>query len=536
VTDVMGNTSLPNASNPVVLSAIPLTWTASQPTVIAVGGGCMESCSVTTPSPGAGSVTASCSPPTCNIGYPEVPLTLSSPSALATCAQFFQLPSCEPFIPVPVYSSPVLLPGQTVPQGAAAISGLATGSSSSTSVLATSNGCQNPQQVNPLDCTTAIYSVTTSKNTAGGATSLPDAPNSLLFDLGGDRAFMGSEIAAVQINPANLGTSNNAFSSVGAVTGKVLAVSNNGSMAIFSDTRLVPNQVFVVNTANATLPVVALNIAAASAAAFSPDGIKAFIFGLDSNGNPNLYIYSTIQALQTIPLPANTTVNTITFSANGAFTYVVEPLHGGSGSAFTVVNNCDNQIFADTISGNNFVPLSSTPVAFKALPDGVHFLALETNGTIDYITASITGIPTASPTKPAAPLCPMTVGHTVKNISLGQGTFQPIDVFASPDGTLLYVLASDRSSVLVYNFATGATTGIELVGNATPLSGYMTADAGTIAIAGSDGMLHSVSTANGGIDMIPPLSFPNLPNYLNSFCTFTPASGPCTLNLLAVKP
>ena len=79
LTDVMGKSSLPNSNNDIVLSKIPLTWTSSQP---ASGGAPRPLASqnlrpFTTPLPGAGSVTASCSPPTCNIGYPFVPTTLS---------------------------------------------------------------------------------------------------------------------------------------------------------------------------------------------------------------------------------------------------------------------------------------------------------------------------------------------------------------------------------------------------------------------------------------------------------------------------
>jgi hypothetical protein len=60
-------------------------------------------------------------------------------------------------------------------------------------------------------------------------------------------------------------------------------------------------------------------------------------------------------------------------------------------------------------------------------------------------------------------------------------------------------------------------------------------DGGTIVVAGTDGMVHEVSTALGGTDMLQ-ISFPNLPDYLNAFCTFTPSSGPCTLTTVLVKP
>ena len=61
---------------------------------------------------------------------------------------------------------------------------------------------------------------------------------------------MGSDYGAVLINPANFGTSNSPFTGLGTITGKVLASSNNGSTAVFSDTIHTPNQVYIVNAGN----------------------------------------------------------------------------------------------------------------------------------------------------------------------------------------------------------------------------------------------------------------------------------------------
>jgi DNA-binding beta-propeller fold protein YncE len=348
---------------------------------------------------------------------------------------------------------------------------------------------------------------------------------------------MGSDYGTQLINPANLGSANSAFTPLSTVTGKVLAISTNGSIALFSDTLHTPNEVLVVNTSNPTsTSVTTLNISGASAASFSPDGLKAFIFGFDGTGNPNLYVYSALQALQVIPLPPQTTVNTIAFSTNGAFAYVAEPSLGGGAPAVSVFNTCDNKVFTDTLTGLHDIPLSAPPIAFKALPDGVHFVVLESGGIIDYITATITGVPAATLTTPSSLLCPMTVGHAPpQKINLGQGTIQPINFFISADGTLLYVLASDRASILVYNFNTNSVSGIQLAGNATPVSADMTSDASTILVAGSDGLLHQVTTGLGGSDMVQ-ISFPNVPNFLNPFCSMDPAQGPCTLNLVAAKP
>jgi hypothetical protein len=551
LTDVFGNSSLPNTDDAPVLSKVPLTWTGTQPQVLSPGSGCTQSCTLTMPNVGAGAITASCSPPTCNVGFPYVPPALSTTQNLASCLAYLQsvgtalgqpafpqIRSCEPFIPLPVYASPLNI--QPPPsQPTAAISGLVTGTTAAASILAASFGCGAEA---PATCQTGLYNFPTAKASTGIANMTPTPPTSLLYDLNGDKLYMGSDYGVDMINPGNLGTSTSAFTPLGTVTGNILAISVNGANAVFSDTFHTPNQVYVVSTTSSSTPFTALNIYNASAAGFSPDGLRAYIFGYDSNNNPNIFVYSALQSLQSIPLPTSTTVSSIAFSTNAAFAYAVEPDLSGVGPAVSVYNVCNDQPIVDNVTGLSYVPLAAPPVAFKVLPDGVHFIALETNGTFDYITATIAGVtPVATQLLYANSLCPQTVGHTVQNYSLNQGNITPIDFFASPDGSLLYVLASDRNSILIYNFGLTQTTGgIQLVSTSngipvTPLADSMSVDAGTIAVAGSDGMIHEITTANGGFDSIQvPLS--DLPNYLNPFCTFTPASGPCTLDFVAVRP
>lgn len=499
VTDVFGNQ----------LSKVPLTWTASQPGSVTAASGCLQSCTISTPLPGSGAVTATCAPPSCNIGFPLAPAGISAP-----------------FIPLPVYAT-------------TAISGTVSGSTAAATILATSLGCAKES---PTTCTTGIYSFSTSKAATGSASPMPVTPNSLIPSLAGDKFYVGSDFGAQVMTPANLGTQNSAFSGLGTVTGRVLAVSPNGNLAIFSDALHRPNQVYVVNESNASAPTVsALNISESSAAAFSPDSTKAFIFGLDSNNNPTLYVYSSVQALQVIPLAPNTTVNSIAFSTNGAFAYLVEPSLGGGNPAISVFNTCDNQPIVDTVTGLSDIPLDGTPLSFRVLADGTHFLVLEAGGSFEYFSAKITPIPTATLTNPPTPatsLCPMKVGHTkLPPINLDQGTIDPINFFLSADGTLLYVPARELNSILVYNFSSGGRSGIQLIGstNPTPVAADMTVDAGTIMVAGSDGLVHQVTTANGGFDQAQ-FGFPDLANYLNPFCTFTPDSGACTFDYVAAKP
>jgi len=529
VTDVMGNSSLPNTDGAPVLASIPLMWTSSAPAVVATGTGCTLSCSLATPSAGAAAITASCSPPSCNAGFPLAPAVLFS----SACTQFLQaqfpnINSCQQFIPVPVYSSPLPplpgLPPPPPPPAIPALAGLVTGAPSASNAIATSLGCAH---LSPINCNTSLYSISTAGGSPGGEIAIPVSPNSLLFDLAGDKAYLGSDFGVQAVTPGNLGTNNNPFTSESTITGKVLAVSPNGAVAIFSDTLHLPNQVYLLNTSNPTSSqATALNISGATTAGFSQDGLKAFIFGFDGNGNPNLYVDSPLQGLQTIHLPALTTVSSIVFSTNGAFAYVVSPSLGGGNPAVSVLNTCNNQ-FAP---GAGF-PLAAPPVSFKVLPDGLHLVALESNGNIEYITASITGIPPATLTDPANSLCPMTVSHTVQPINLGQGSIHPINLFSSADGSLLYVVASDRNSILVYDFNSGPGGGIQLANNATPVAADITADSSFILVAGSDSLLHRVSTGAGGIDQTS-IQFPNLPNVLNPFCT----NAPCTLDFVLARP
>jgi hypothetical protein len=152
----------------------PLTWTSSAPAAITAGTattGCSAAatCAVANPQPGAAAITAACTPPTCNVGFPLNPAGLP-----------------PLYVPQPVY--PVN-----------AISGLVTGAPVSTSVLATSRDCYSNSF-----CTVALYDIATSANIASGPSSMPTPPNSLKFDSAGDKAYAGSQFGAFLITAANL--------------------------------------------------------------------------------------------------------------------------------------------------------------------------------------------------------------------------------------------------------------------------------------------------------------------------------------------
>src|SRR3981081_4119762 len=382
VVDVFGNT----------LSKVPLTWSSSEPAALSAGTGCSgQTCSITTAQPGAGSVTASCSPPTCNIGFPLSPVPVGLGAE---------------FVPLPVYST-------------SAISGVVHGTTTSTTVLATSLDCQGNHY-----CAAYLYNIATSNNLATNPTAMPTPPNSLLLDLAGDKAYAGSNYGAFLVASGSLGGTSNPFTSFGTVTGTVLAVSPNGNVALISDTAHTPNQVYVVNTTNSSSPsVTALNINGAITGGFSPDGLKAFIL---ANGGSSLYIYSALQSLQG-PISLAVPASQVAFSTNGAFGYV-SGAPSGNTPALTAFNLCDNKVATDVNHLQQIIPLNATPAFLRTIPnahlegrdnmsqlfpDGMHLLAVDNLG-IDVVTAvnSVTSAVLANPPTSLGS-CPQVVTHTM---------------------------------------------------------------------------------------------------------------------------
>jgi WD40 repeat protein len=373
---------------------------------------------------------------------------------------------------------------------------------------------------------------------------------------------MGSEFGAIAINPTNFGSNASPFTSLpasgtprGLVSGKVLAVSSSGSFAVFSDTVSTPNQVYVVSTASAPNST-SLNINSATAAAFSPDGLKVFILG---NGGNTLYVYSGLQSLQPpISLPAPAT--SIVFNSTGSFALLAG---GAAASNLATYDTCDNfpvSLSAGAVPGPPLflkmvpavdVPLNSTfgGILIPNLePAGLDFFFGLDNTGIDIIatTSSLLPLPLPAGSFSLTTLCPqagvnehlVTLAQTPApattfapvHINIGQGTFHPINFFLSPDATHAYIVTSDLG-ILVYDFSTNSTSKIPLLNNATAVAADIAADGSLIYVAGSDGLLHQINTAVA-VDQ-NQTSFSPLPNSSNNFC-FTGTN--CALNIVAVKP
>jgi len=518
----------------------PLTWSSTEPGAVSVAANCVDllNCTATTAGPGAGIVTASCSPPSCNIGFPLVPENLPPTTAAL-------------YTPVPVYA-------------ATAISGVVNGVPGTTGVIASSLDCTAI-----FECSVSFYNVSTSTNVPGSPVGMPTPPNSLMFDPAGDKAFVGSNFGVFTINTASIGSANNPFGGLGTFTGKILAVSPNGQLSVFSDTVHTPNQIFVTNSSGGSAAAVSnFAISGAVAAAFSPDATKAFIVacipGLvpctSSTGN-TLFVYSTLQAMQTIPLTAP--ASAVTFSSTGAFAFVTG---GSTASSVTTFNTCNNALSTPPPPNppNPYViTLPAEPLFLDVLPaasapppvvnvllspefnaTGLDVMIALDNTGIDLFATDAVVLGEGQPPTPNPPCSqyiqeatnPVThVPFPPQHFNFGVGTFHPVSFFVSPDGSKAYVVATDFSTILVFDFNTGSVSGsIPLLGNALPVSASFTEDGTLIYVAANDGTLHEVNTQSA-VD-VQQISFPDLPNVNNAFCGFGAATIACNLDLVGVKP
>jgi hypothetical protein len=452
------------------ITQVPLTWSSSQSASVSVSNGAATSAGAG----GAAAIVASCTPPTCNIGF---------------------LPS------LPVYPENVVtVAGSTTTTGGSGGSGGSSGSTTpATTLFVTSTGCGTS-----IDCFTGIAVVNVPANTVGTPGVLHFPPNSFVFDAKGDKAYLGTNsglLGSAGLIVLNPGANPPTLTSFVSAPGKVLAVSPDGGKVVISDTTDIPNEVFIFDTNSNTPTTYA--ITGATAADFSPDSLKAYIIA-----GSTLYVYSKVDGLQTIPLSA--TANDVSFLSEGAFAY----LAGGSPSAVTVRRTCDNGS-ADTLT------TPATPAFIKTLPDATQVLAVDPP-SIDLIAVNTT---------PSG--CTPTVSDSFSSVNLGQGNFVPTQLIVSEDGHAAYILASNLNSVLVFNISGQLPSSISLAGNATPVQAALTPDGMLLYVVASDGLVHVLSTVSGGD--FQQIAFPQ-GFYFCENSVGGSAGFPCNPDLLALQP
>jgi hypothetical protein len=441
-----------------------LTFSSSESAAVSI----TSSGSARAATSGAGAfITATCTPPTCNIGIlPTLPVYPESGIHIAVS------------------------PSQS------------SSTAATNAVWVTTTGCANA-----VGCTTTIVPIKTPDYTVGDSVGLPSTPNSFVFSHTGNRAYLGTDGGALGTRGLMVFVPNATSGPVtqyASVPGKVLAVSDDGSRAIVSDTTDTPNQVYVFDCGTSSggaatsgacgsASAATLNITGATAAAFSPDGLKAFIVANSGNAS-TLYIFSTLDALETIPLSTSATANDVAFLPSGSFGYIA----GGAPNAVSVVATCHPV----ASPGVATVATPGTPLMIRALPDG-KFMALDPPN-VDFITAQTSGSGGCTYSRPypgatGGPLIPGTlaVSNAVTTTGLGLGNFTPAQLIVSPDASTAYITIATQSHVVVFDILNKVSTGIPLSGGATPLNASLAEDGALLYVGASDGTVHVLDTTLG---------------------------------------
>ena len=469
-----------------ILTKPPLTWSSSNSAAVTVPTGTQDktTATITGTAGGGASVIASCTPPACNSGL---------------------FPSQPVYPPQPI--SVIVTPKTTA----------------TSTAWVTSTQCVDPDTGLPrLNCGAILTQVNGTDGKIGSSIFLPNTPNSILFAPGGTRAYVGSRLAMMIVDPA--ATSGSTAQVVG-VNGTVLAVSRDGTRVVVAGrdqlSTPVPNRVFIFNQSNTT--AITLQIPNATAAAFSPDGLKAFI--VSSTGSAaNLYAVSTVDAQKgPISLAPLTSANGLIFAPNGAFA-----LASGLPHTITPVGTCNNAVLPSLTT-------PGVPLFLTAIPDATHLIALDPP-SIDILSYT-SSVGDCASTFPSVTL------SLDSSTNLGQGDFTPITMQVASDGSKAYVVAEGLSSVLVFDITAKTTSAIPLVDNGVPLSASLSTDGRQLYVATD--CPSASKDATTGKCTIPTLHILDTTigsdvqqvKFDNNFCTnIDNLTLFCTPNLVAVKP
>ena len=453
ITDIAGNVITP-----------ALTWSSSDPTVASVS----TTGVVTSANAGGSSITASCIPPGCNVN---------------------------------------LTPMQAI-YPAGSIQATYTGTTSTPFGVFVST--MSPQCAAKPNCEALLVPITGTPASAGTGVALPSMPNSLRFEPKGATAFLGSQQGLIRVVAA---ASPPTITPIPSVKGKLLAISPDGTRLIVADNQSVVKQVFIYN--NTAGSSTNLLISGATAAAFSPDGLKAFIVA-----GTSLYVYSAQAPLQVGTLPAAGT--DADFLANGMFGFVAQ---GSGGTSY--VATCDDP---STPLSSQISNISAAANFIRALPDSSGMIGLAPPD-LTFIHAAITGFPLPVGANGCpAPLGGISLSPTVTSFDLGQGVFNPIAFLMASDGQKIYIVP-DAGDVIVYDIPGNQVTFRSLVGNPHPLAAALAPDGQTLYVSADDSQVHIINTVSGGdLTQVPVPS--------SSLCTVTTGGPPpkCLPDLLEVRP
>ena len=447
------------------ITGVPLKWSSSQPTSVSAVAGAVTAViitgTVTASAAGGASIIASCTPPACNIGF-------------------------QPSLPIYPQSSIGVVVTPT-----------STSTAASGTLFVTTDGCRT---IN--GCIATLVPLTLPANTIGTATNLPAVPNSLVLTPDATTAYLGTDLGELGTKGLmKFVVSGASLSQTTSVAGKVVAVSPDGNKLVISDI-VDPDsspQVFIFDTVSNTASAIPVAAGTSVAADFSPDSLKAFVVA-SSGSASTLYVYSKVDALQTIPL--TTAGRDVAFLPSGNFGYIA----AGTIPELSLAPTCDNPP-PGTAPLIQTTPTTAPPLLIRPVVDG-RMATAEPPG-IEFFTPTVNGngcaFPRPYPGAAGSPPIPgdLTASNTASFFNLGAGNFIPRQLIISQDGSAAYIVANDPNNnplgiILVFDIPGRTSSAISLTGNAIPLQAALTPDGTVLYVGASDGAVHAVSTVAGG--------------------------------------
>jgi hypothetical protein len=336
----------------------------------------------------------------------------------------------------------------------------------------------------PSGTSPTLVPIDTSANTAGTAITLPGVPNSIVISAGGARGYLGTSAGLVTLDPA----ANSVTLVEPGIVGAVLAVSSNGTKAIFSNAANDPSTGMPIEPtpANQRLWVFdqpsnslqSFIVPGAVAAAFDNDGFKAFVAA--SNGN--VYVFSPALALQTLN-PGGSPKDVASLSSD-PFVFMA------NSSAVNVFATCNNAQLPD-------LAVTSSPQFVQPILNSDTILVANATG-LDVETVTVT--------PPVSGFCPPQLSFSNNFIDFGLGAFTAHQLIVGSFGVRAVVLPAGINKVLVGQLQGGPPILISLPAGATePIAGAMVRDLNTlwVSVAGTNTVDKIDLINNADIAQIP---------------------------------
>lgn len=538
-----------------IVSKPPLTWSTSNPESVSFStltNSTGTNTATARSNLGGSAVTASCSPPSCNIGIlpgvtvPSPPATPGGPTG----------PGAPDPTAMPIYvfasdglvSSLNPLPGY----GAISIDVISNSSPPTYTGYAATNQCGDTTN----GCTSVMFAITpntTGANPIGVNVVLPRTPNSMMFNHQ-SRVYFGSYQGLMYVDVGGSAPTASMVSSAStpcnvALCGTVLAISNDGKQVVVSD-NTVPTapQIYIYNTSTSTATTTDLVLpsnAVVTAASFSPDQSKIFIL----TQGETMYVYSTVNAFNYVSAVASGT--DVAFSADGSFAYVA----GGAGSSGTVApfSTCaitdspSIQLASGVTTLGPVLQIFPSPTVQHLTQSGVEVISQNVYvlepPNLQVVTAEFTQSGIGQFTCNPPNMVSFSVNPTPYN--LGQGNFTPVYARLVGNGSEIIIVARFIPAVLVFNVANGTTSSVPLKNSFDPIAASASTDGSQVYVAACDqypdnnatlpctsGSVHVINTSNGS-----DLQVPYINDTTNNMCTGLGAGAPvCFPTMVAIKP